>query len=126
MASLLRLQARFQGPKTLRSSNRPLFLLGQRSYAQKSSSESNATTTNERAAAKGVEDSSPNHPIPSNKAEPTLRDGTQSPMADMEGNLKEDLPEDVKQHNEDVEHRYDRPYNHTGDDGNTEPAWKRD
>ncbi|KAJ5294567.1 hypothetical protein PENANT_c006G01646 [Penicillium antarcticum] len=63
---------------------------------------------------------SPNHPIPSNKAQPTLRDGNQSPIADDEGNLKDDLPEDVKKHNQEMEDRYDKPYNHMGDKGNPE------
>jgi hypothetical protein len=63
---------------------------------------------------------SPNHPIPSNKAHPTLRDGNQSPIADDEGHLKDDLPEDVKRHNEDMENRYDKPYNHMGDKGSPE------
>lgn len=126
MASLLRLQPRLQGRKSLVSYIRPASLLhGQRTYAQKAKSESNSTTTHQEAAAKGTEDTSPNHPIPSNKAQPTLRDGKQSPIADMEGNLKEDLPEDVKRHNEEVKNRYDRPYNHTSDEGNVEPAWER-
>ncbi|KAJ6079556.1 hypothetical protein N7467_009309 [Penicillium canescens] len=63
---------------------------------------------------------SPNHPIPSNKAQPTLHDGNQSPIADDEGNLKDDLPEDVKRHNKEVEDRYDKPYNHMGDKGSPE------
>ncbi|KAJ5748426.1 uncharacterized protein N7511_010122 [Penicillium nucicola] len=63
---------------------------------------------------------SPNHPIPSNNAKPTLRDGNQSPIADDEGNLKDDLPEDVKKHNEEMEDRYDKPYNHMGDKGSPE------
>lgn len=126
MASLFRLQPRLQAPKSLLSYTRPTsFLHGQRTYAQKSNTEKNSSTTHQQAAASGIEDSSPNHPIPSNKAQPTLRDGNQSPIADMEGNLKENIPEDVKQHNEEVENRHDRPYNHTGDEGNIEPAWER-
>lgn len=67
----------------------------------------------------------PNHPIPSNNAHPTLRDGRQSNLADMEGVKHEDLPEDVRKHNEDMENRYDRPYNHIGDEGKIEKAFKQ-
>lgn len=41
-------------------------------------------------------------------------------MADMEGKLKDDLPNDVKRHNKDLENRYDRPYNHISDSGHVE------
>lgn len=67
---------------------------------------------------------SPNHPIPSNKAEPTLHDGNQSPFADQDGNLKDDLPSDVKKHNQEMEERYDKPYNHTGDQGQADSSFK--
>ncbi|KAJ6055746.1 uncharacterized protein N7446_002473 [Penicillium canescens] len=67
---------------------------------------------------------SPNHPIPSNKARPTLRDGNQSPIADDEGHLKDDLPEDVKRHNEEMEDRYDKPYNHMSDKGSPESKFE--
>lgn len=43
-------------------------------------------------------------------------------MADWEGNLKDDLPEDVKRHNEEVESRYDRPYNHITDEGDVKKS----
>jgi hypothetical protein len=84
-----------------------------RSYAQK---QDKAPPPSSQDQAKP----SPNHPIPSNKAQPTLHDGNQSPIADDEGNLKDNLPEDVKRHNEEVEDRYDRPYNHMGDKGSPE------
>lgn len=74
----------------------------------------------------GGTEGSPNHPTPSNKAHPTLRDGRQSPIADFEGNLKEDLPQDVKEHNEAVENRYDRPYNHITNEGGVAPSWKKE
>jgi len=41
-------------------------------------------------------------------AHPTLSNGKQSPMADNNGNVR-DIPEDVKQHNEELEQRHDRP-----------------
>lgn len=66
-----------------------------------------------------------NHPIPSNKAQPTLRDGKQSPTADEEGSLRDDLPQDVKQHNDEMEERYDKPFNRVADKGGVETAWKR-
>jgi hypothetical protein len=34
--------------------------------------------------------------------------------------LKDDVPEDVKRHNKEVENRYDRSYNHIADEGNVE------
>lgn len=66
----------------------------------------------------------PNHPIPSNKAHPTLRDGRQSNLADMEGKKHEDLPEDVRKHNEEMKNRYDRPYNHIADEGPVEKGFQ--
>ncbi|KAJ5327989.1 hypothetical protein N7452_008379 [Penicillium brevicompactum] len=68
--------------------------------------------------------STPNHPLPSNNAHPTLRDGRQSNLADMEGKKHEDLPEDVRKHNEDMMNRYDRPYNHIADEGKVEHAFE--
>lgn len=41
-------------------------------------------------------------------------------MADKNGKLKDDLPNDVKRHNAELEDRYDRPYNHISDDGHVE------
>ncbi|KAJ5683829.1 uncharacterized protein N7477_000174 [Penicillium maclennaniae] len=124
MTSLLRIQPRLRAPSSIAYLSRPVFSLPrQRCYAQKSPKEEESHAENQ-----DMKDASlrhPNHPIPSNKAEPTLHDGKQSPIADHEGNLRDDLPEDVKKHNEEVENRYDRPYNHIADDGDTEPAWKR-
>lgn len=65
-----------------------------------------------------------NHPIPSNKAQPTLRDEKQSPTADEDGNLRDDLPQDVKQHNEEMDERYDKPFNRLAK-GGAAPAWER-
>ncbi|CAG8013344.1 unnamed protein product [Penicillium olsonii] len=86
-----------------------------RTYATKNDGNDSQTTHQQ---------DSPNHPIPSNNAKPTLRDGNQSPLADQDGNLKDDLPKDVKKHNEEMEERYDKPYNHTGDQGQTEASFK--
>ncbi|KAE8357728.1 hypothetical protein BDV27DRAFT_138810 [Aspergillus caelatus] len=36
---------------------------------------------------------------------------------DSEGNVRSDVPNDVKKHNEEMEHRYDRPYNQLGNEG---------
>ena len=69
-------------------------------------------------------ESTSNHPIPSNKAHPTLRDGRQSNLANMEGKKHEELPEDVRKHNEDMQNRYDRPYNHIADEGKIEHAFE--
>lgn len=46
-------------------------------------------------------------------------------MADQDGNLREDLPQDVKKHNEEIEQRYDRPYNHIADEGGVESSWQK-
>ncbi|KAL4810448.1 hypothetical protein BDV18DRAFT_131025 [Aspergillus unguis] len=54
---------------------------------------------------------------PSNKAKPTITDGRQSTNVDKDGNTKPDVPEDVKQHNSDVEQRFDKPYNRIKDEG---------
>ncbi|GAB1203323.1 hypothetical protein APSETT445_001958 [Aspergillus pseudonomiae] len=42
---------------------------------------------------------------PSNNAKPTITDGRHSPNVDSEGNVKSDVPNDVKKHNEEMEHR---------------------
>ncbi|KAJ5340470.1 serine-rich protein [Penicillium brevicompactum] len=103
MSSFLRLRTMSKSmPLSLRRT--PLL----RTYASKNDGNDSQTTHQQ---------DSPNHPIPSNKAHPTLRDGNQSPLADQDGNLKDDLPADVKKHNEEMEERYDKPYNHTGDQG---------
>ncbi|KAJ5728308.1 hypothetical protein N7493_004638 [Penicillium malachiteum] len=67
----------------------------------------------------------PNHPIPSNNAHPTLRDGRQSNLSDMEGKPEEELPEDVRKHNEEMAQRYDRPYNHIADEGTVEKTFQK-
>lgn len=36
---------------------------------------------------------------------------------DENGNVKPNVPEDVKRHNQELEQRYDRPYNRVGEDG---------
>ncbi|KAJ5132776.1 hypothetical protein N7448_006934 [Penicillium atrosanguineum] len=125
MTSLLRIQPHLRAPSSIAYLGRTAFNLpSQRYYAQKSSEKSEESHA-ERQDKNDASTRHPNHPIPSNKAEPTLRDGKQSPIADHEGNLRDDLPEDVKKHNEDVENRYDKPYNHIGDGGKTEPVWKK-
>lgn len=124
MTSLLKLQPRLRAPVSLAYLRRPAFnTSARRTYSQQSSKpqgEEGTVKTRQREA-----DASTNHPIPSNKARPTLRDGKQSPIADDEGNLRDDLPSDVKQHNEEMEERYDRPYNHMADEGGVEPAFKK-
>ncbi|KAL1999123.1 hypothetical protein VTN02DRAFT_5004 [Thermoascus thermophilus] len=61
--------------------------------------------------------------IPSNKAHPTLTDGRQSPNVDEHGNLRPDVPEDVKRHNRELESRYDRAYNQIAEDGKVQKGW---
>ncbi|KAJ5674014.1 hypothetical protein N7462_009453 [Penicillium macrosclerotiorum] len=128
MAPLLPLLSRMQARSALTSLGTPVYIQTfRRRYAQGSSSSKSDGDKSEPARDGGPpEDPAVNYPIPSNKATPTLRDGRQSPIADFEGNLKEDLPEDVKRHNEEMEHRYDRPYNHIGDKGKVERTWQND
>ncbi|KAJ5808264.1 hypothetical protein N7474_009533 [Penicillium riverlandense] len=118
MASILRLPPRLYARASVMPSGRSIRNATVRRTYAKSSSDNTPQG----------QGSSPdsNHPIPSNKAKPTLRDGNQSPMADQEGHLRDDLPEDVKQHNEDVSKRYDRPYNHISDEGKIEQPWKKE
>lgn len=116
MASILRRQPRLYARASIMPSGRSTWnATARRTYAKSSSDNPQG------------QGSSPdtNHPIPSNKAKPTLRDGNQSPMADQEGHLRDDLPEEVKRHNADVEKRYDRPYNHISDEGRVEQPWKK-
>ncbi|KAL4780224.1 hypothetical protein BJX76DRAFT_54781 [Aspergillus varians] len=54
---------------------------------------------------------------PSNNAKPTITDGHQSENIDLDGNTKPDVPDDVKRHNEDIDRRYDKPYNRIKEDG---------
>ncbi|KAJ5773919.1 hypothetical protein N7457_008815 [Penicillium paradoxum] len=122
MTTFMRLKTPFQArsPITALSAARtqtPL-LSQRRSYANKTANDPEQTDTTTHPQ------DLPNAPIPSNKARPTLRAGTQSPLADNEGHLREDLPEDVKKHNKEMEERYDRPYNRTSDEGKVEPAFQ--
>ncbi|KAJ6187665.1 hypothetical protein N7519_002573 [Penicillium mononematosum] len=122
MTTLMRLKTPFQARSPItalsaartQTSRTSLY----RSFATKSSNDpEQATTTTPQP------DSS-NRPIPSNRAKPTLNEGEQSPLVDREGNPKKDLPQDVKEHNRDMEERYDKPYNSTGDNGTVKPAFK--
>lgn len=125
MATLLRLQPRLRAQSSIAYLSRSsLNFPSQRTYAKDTPTTDRAKGASEETG-KPVQDTSINHPIPSNKAHPTLRDGNQSPITDAEGNLRDDLPQDVKQHNEEMEDRYDRPFNHISDDGNVEQSWKQ-
>ncbi|KAJ5185298.1 hypothetical protein N7472_010138 [Penicillium cf. griseofulvum] len=120
MTTFMRLKTSFQtqSPITALSASRtqtPRTSL-YRSYATKSSNDPEQTTTDQP--------DSPNRPIPSNKAKPTLHETEQSSVIDQEGNRKKDLPEDVKKHNREMEERYDKPYNHAKDDGTVGGAFK--
>ncbi|PKY08176.1 hypothetical protein P168DRAFT_286326 [Aspergillus campestris IBT 28561] len=52
----------------------------------------------------------------SNKANPIITGGKQSPVVNGEGKVNDDAPDDVKKHNEDVANRADSPYNQIGAD----------
>lgn len=60
---------------------------------------------------------------PSNNAKPTITDGHQSANVDKEGNMKPNVPEDVKRHNEDIDKRFDKPYNRIKDEGKVEKGF---
>jgi hypothetical protein len=61
---------------------------------------------------------------PSNNARPTISRG-QSPNIDEDGNLRPDVPEEVRRHNDEIENRHDRAYNKLEDDGRVEKvSWK--
>lgn len=124
MTSLLKLQPRLRAPTSLANLSRPTSITtARRTLAQKTSGpqgEKDSTKTRQQVA-----DAQSSYPVPSNKAEPTLRDGKASPLADEDGTLRDDLPEDVKKHNQEMEERYDRPYNQMAEEGKVEPGWKR-
>ncbi|KAJ0424137.1 hypothetical protein BJY00DRAFT_277132 [Aspergillus carlsbadensis] len=64
---------------------------------------------------------------PSNNAKPTITDGRQSANVDGDGNTKPDVPKDVKQHNEEIDRRHDKPYNRIKDEGKVGKGfWKLD
>ncbi|KAL2868293.1 uncharacterized protein BJX67DRAFT_380103 [Aspergillus lucknowensis] len=64
---------------------------------------------------------------PSNNPHPTITDGRQSVNVDKDGNSKPDVPEDVKRHNEEIDQRYDKPYNRIKDEGKVGKGfWKLD
>ncbi|KAL4896956.1 hypothetical protein BDV59DRAFT_169429 [Aspergillus ambiguus] len=89
-----------------------------------SGSQSNASSQPPGQTSQGKE--YPIHTETSNKAHPTITDGRQSPNVDDEGNTREDVPQDVKQHNQEMEERYDRPYNQIADEGKVHKGfWKR-
>lgn len=115
MTTLLRLQPRLQAPASILSFCQKAFNLPSRRTHTHDSSKSEGEGRSPQRDSGGTE-GSPNHPMPSNKAHPTLQDGKDSPVADFEGNLREDLPKDVTEHNEEVEHRNDRPYNNVTDE----------
>ncbi|KAE8135707.1 hypothetical protein BDV38DRAFT_130558 [Aspergillus pseudotamarii] len=83
--------------------------------SSRSQSRSTSTTQEDRD-----KEDSEGRPIPtssSNDAKPTITDGRHSPNVDSEGNVRSDVPKDVKKHNEEMEHRYDRAYNQLGNEG---------
>ncbi|KAJ6096177.1 hypothetical protein N7486_006923 [Penicillium sp. IBT 16267x] len=123
MSSFLRLSSRIRTPISAAPLGRPLTNLPGRCYVHGTPNQ--FKKANEHDLEKDRDhDDTPNHPIPSNKAHSTLRDGRQSTLTDNEGKKQEDLPEDVRKHNEEMEHRYDRPYNHIADDGVVEKAFE--
>lgn len=125
MSSILRFSSRLRAPISSAPLSRPIIgLNAQRAYVHDTPHK--YAQANEHEPDEDCErTNTPNHPIPSNKAHPTLRDGRQSNLSDMEGKPHEELPEDVRKHNEEMENRYDRPYNHIGDEGKVEKAFEK-
>ncbi|KAJ5792855.1 uncharacterized protein N7503_008833 [Penicillium pulvis] len=124
MSSFLRLPSRIRTPASFAPLGRPLTNLPGRCYVHSTPKQYNKADEHELEKEDCDRGANPNHPIPSNNAHPTLTDGRQSNLADMEGKKHEDLPEDVRKHNEEMENRYDRPYNHISDEGNVEKAFQ--
>lgn len=123
MSPFLRLSTRIRTPLSIAPLGRPLTNLPGRCYVH------NTPNQYDKANGHNLEEDcgrgdTPNHPIPSNGAHPTLRDGRQSNLADMEGKKQKDLPEDVRKHNEEMENRYDRSYSHMADEGTVEKAFE--
>ncbi|KAJ5094054.1 hypothetical protein N7456_009915 [Penicillium angulare] len=123
MSSFLQLSSRLRAPLSSIPLGRSSVNLNiQKSYVHGSPSYAQADQHKDDEDCK--RENNPNHPIPSNNAHPTLRDGRQSNLSDIEGKPQEDLPQDVKKHNEEMKHRYDKPYNHIADDGPVEKAFE--
>jgi hypothetical protein len=123
MSSFLRIPLRLRAPTSIPLGRNSINVCGQRAYVHDTPHK--FSSANEHDLEENCDrGNTPNHPIPSNNAHPTLRDGRQSNLADISGVKHEDLPEDVRKHNEDIEHRYDRCYNHIGDEGNIEKAFE--
>ncbi|CAI7657866.1 unnamed protein product [Penicillium manginii] len=93
MSPFLRIPLRLRTPASIPLGRNSSNVFGQQAYvhdtAQKFSSANEHNL--EEECDRG---NTPNHPIPSNKAHPTLRDGRQSNLADISGVKHEDLPED--------------------------------
>ncbi|KAJ5924764.1 hypothetical protein N7466_008951 [Penicillium verhagenii] len=118
MSSILRLPSRIRAPISSTSLGRTLTNIpAQQCYIH-------GTPSNHGPEKDRNHDNAPNHPIPSNNAHPTLRDGRQSSLSDMDGHKNEDLPEDVKKHNEEMAQRYDKPLNHISDEGTVEKTFE--
>ncbi|KAJ5648230.1 hypothetical protein N7490_004602 [Penicillium lividum] len=125
MSTFLRLPSRIRAPVSSTPLGRPLPKLpGQSCYVHSTAKNFDKANEHDLKEKDCDRDNTPNHPIPSNGAHPTLRDGRQSNLSDMEGKKHEELPEDVRKHNEEMENRYDRPYNHISDEGPIEEAFK--
>lgn len=52
-----------------------------------------------------------------------MSDGQQSPNVDAEGRVSEDVPDDVKQHNAEIENRHDRSFNQLTDEGKVQKGF---
>lgn len=91
-----------------------------------SSSQPRSSSTSQEDRDKEDSEGRPIRMSSSNNAKPTITDGRHSPNVDSEGNVKSDVPNDVKKHNEEMEHRYDRPYNQLGNEGKPPKGfWER-
>ncbi|RAL15525.1 uncharacterized protein BO97DRAFT_411641 [Aspergillus homomorphus CBS 101889] len=79
--------------------------------SQQSSSSSSSSSSSDNKSSMGGLGNSSSNTKPSNKAKPTITDGENSPNAELDGTVKENVSEDVKQHNKEMDQRYDHSYN---------------
>ncbi|OQD66329.1 hypothetical protein PENDEC_c047G00307 [Penicillium decumbens] len=108
MAFIIQLQSGLQTHATIIPlCGSALYSLSRRTYTHRSPAAAGETAI-ENHDQWTTDKSQANHRRTIQFAHPTLSNGKQSPMADNNGNVR-DIPEGVKQHNEELEQRHDRP-----------------
>ncbi|KAJ5287592.1 hypothetical protein N7478_003278 [Penicillium angulare] len=125
MSSFLQTSSRLRAPLSSIPLSRPAVDLTSRRFYVQGTPKKYGQANQKEPTENPELDNTPNHPIPSNKAHPTLGDGRQSNLTDEKGKPNKNLPEDVKKHNAEMENRYDKPYNHIADEGPVESAFEK-